>query len=105
MYTDIAAYIRNQGASASNGLVMSAGSFAQKFGWAIGGSLTSILLGLAGYVANQPQSEHVQQIMRFMMSWAPMITCFLGAFFMMLYPLNSARMAIVTKELAAKGLH
>jgi Na+/melibiose symporter-like transporter len=62
-------------------------------------------LGLAGYVANQPQSEHVQQIMRFMMSWAPMITCFLGAFFMMLYPLNSARMAIVTKELAAKGLN
>jgi GPH family glycoside/pentoside/hexuronide:cation symporter len=105
MYTDIAAYIRNQGASASNGLVMSAGSFAQKFGWAIGGSLTSILLGLAGYVANQPQSEHVQQIMRFMMSWAPMITCFLGAFFMMLYPLNSARMAIVTRELAAKGLN
>jgi Na+/melibiose symporter-like transporter len=43
--------------------------------------------------------------MRFMMSWAPMITCFLGAFFMMLYPLNSARMAIVTKELAAKGLN
>jgi len=71
---------------------MSAGSFAQKFGWAIGGSLTSILLGLAGYVANQPQSEHVQQIMRFMMSWAPMITCFIGAFFMMLYPLTAARM-------------
>jgi len=35
MYTDIAAYMRSQGASASNGLVMSAGSFAQKFGWAI----------------------------------------------------------------------
>jgi GPH family glycoside/pentoside/hexuronide:cation symporter len=105
MYTDIAAYIRNQGASASNGLVMSAGSFAQKFGWAIGGSLTSILLGLAGYVATQPQSEHVQQIMRFMMSWAPMITCFIGAFFMMLYPLTAARMVQVTKELAEKGLN
>jgi glycoside/pentoside/hexuronide:cation symporter, GPH family len=104
MYTDIAAHMRNQGAAASSGLVMSAGSFAQKFGWALGGSLTSIFLGLAGYVANQPQSEEVRQIMRFMMSWAPMITCFIGAFFMFLYPLNSKRMAEITKELAAKGL-
>jgi Na+/melibiose symporter-like transporter len=40
--------------------------------------------------------------MRFMMSWAPMITCFLGAFFMMLYPLNAARMKIITQELAER---
>ena len=100
MYTDISAYLRHRGANASDGLVMSAGSFAQKFGWAIGGSITSILLGLAGYVANQDQSDNVKQIMRFMMSWAPMITCFLGAFFMMLYPLNAARMKIITQELA-----
>ena len=104
MYTDIAAYMRSEGASASNGLVMSAGSFAQKFGWAIGGSLTSILLGLAGYVANQPQTEQVKDIMRFMMSWAPMITCFIGAFFMMLYPLNGKVMEAVTKKLAEKGV-
>ena len=58
------------------------------------------MLGLAGYVANQDQSDNVKQIMRFMMSWAPMITCFLGAFFMMLYPLNAARMKIITQELA-----
>jgi GPH family glycoside/pentoside/hexuronide:cation symporter len=102
MYTDISAYLRHRGAHASDGLVMSAGSFAQKFGWAIGGSITSILLGLSGYVANQAQSEGVKQIMRFMMSWAPMITCFLGAFFMMLYPLNAARMKIITRELAER---
>jgi GPH family glycoside/pentoside/hexuronide:cation symporter len=103
MYTDIAAYMRSEGASASNGLVMSAGSFAQKFGWAIGGSLTSILLGLAGYMPNQTQSEQVKDIMRFMMSWAPMITCFIGAFFMMLYPLNGKVMEAVTKKLADRG--
>jgi GPH family glycoside/pentoside/hexuronide:cation symporter len=104
MYTDISAYMRHRGASASDGLVMSAGSFAQKFGWAIGGSITSILLGLAGYVANQPQTDEVKQIMRFMMSWAPMIACFVGAFFMMLYPLGSARMKTITQELAERGL-
>ncbi len=103
MYTDISAYLRHRGASASDGLVMSAGSFAQKFGWAIGGSITSILLGLAGYVANQPQTEGVKDIMRFMMSWAPMIACFLGAFFMLLYPLGAARMKIITRELAERS--
>jgi Na+/melibiose symporter-like transporter len=36
---------------------------------------------------------------------APMITCFIGAFFMMLYPLTAARMVQVTKELAEKGLN
>jgi Na+/melibiose symporter-like transporter len=38
-----------------------------------------------------------------MMSWAPMITCFLGAFFMMLYPLNGKVMEAVTKKLAEQG--
>jgi GPH family glycoside/pentoside/hexuronide:cation symporter len=102
MYTDISAYLRHQGASASDGLVMSAGSFAQKFGWAIGGSITSILLGLSGYIPNQPQTDAVKQVMRFMMSWAPMIACFMGAFFMMLYPLGASRMQAITKELAER---
>ncbi|HEY5959620.1 MAG TPA: MFS transporter, partial [Polyangiaceae bacterium] len=88
----------------SNALAMSAGSFTQKFGWAVGGSITGILLGLAGYVPNQTQSENVQDIMRFMMSWAPTIACFMGAFFMFLYPLNNRRMATITRELAEKGL-
>ncbi len=102
MYTDIAAYIRGRTGTISNGLVMSAGSFAQKFGWAIGGALTGILLGLAGYVPDQPQTEEVKGIMSFMMSWAPMISCLLGAGFMLLYPLNDQRMREVTRELAEK---
>lgn len=104
MYTDIAAHIRNESGSASNGLVMSAGSFAQKFGWAIGGSLTGILLGWAGYVPDQTQSDKVKDIMSFMMSWAPMIACTIGAFFMAIYPLNDSRMRQITEELDTKGL-
>jgi GPH family glycoside/pentoside/hexuronide:cation symporter len=104
MYTDIAAHIRNESGSASNGLVMSAGSFAQKFGWAIGGSLTGILLGWAGYVPDQTQSDKVKDIMSFMMSWAPMIACMIGAFFMAIYPLNDKRMRQITEELDTKGL-
>jgi GPH family glycoside/pentoside/hexuronide:cation symporter len=104
MYTDIAAYIRNKTGSASDALAMSAGSFTQKFGWAVGGSVTGLLLGIAGYVPNQTQPENVKEIMRFMMSWAPTIACFMGAFFMFLYPLNNKKMAAITRELAEKGL-
>ena len=104
MYTDIAAHIRNETGSSSNGLVMSAGSFAQKFGWAIGGAMTGILLGIAGYKPDQVQSEDVKKIMSFMMGWAPMIACMIGAGFMVLYPLNDKRMRKITDELDAKGL-
>jgi len=38
------------------------------------------------------------------MSWAPMVACMLGAFFMFLYPLDNKRMAEITRELEAKGL-
>jgi GPH family glycoside/pentoside/hexuronide:cation symporter len=103
MYTDIAAHIRLESGSVSNGLVMSAGSLAQKFGWAVGGALTSLLLGWAGYVADMPQTEDVKWLMRFMMSWAPMISCVLGAGFMFLYPLNEKRMEEITRALEARS--
>jgi GPH family glycoside/pentoside/hexuronide:cation symporter len=103
MYTDIAAHVRNRTGSVSNGLVMSAGSLSQKFGWAVGGALTSLLLGWAGYVPDMPQSDHVKHIMSFMMSWAPMIACLLGAGFMFIYPLDNQRMEQITRELEAKG--
>jgi GPH family glycoside/pentoside/hexuronide:cation symporter len=104
MYTDIAAAIRCETGSASNGLVMSAGSVSQKFGWAVGGALTSLLLGWAGYVADAPQSDQVKHLMSVMMSWAPMGACVLGAVFMFLYPLDKRRLAAITRELEEKGL-
>ncbi|WP_185236579.1 MFS transporter [Teredinibacter franksiae] len=102
MYTDIAAYIKHQTGSDSAGLVMSAGSLSQKFGWAVGGSVTGVLLGLAGYEADQIQPENVKAIMSIMMSWAPMGACVLGALAMLAYPLNDKKMRVITDELAAR---
>ena len=42
--------------------------------------------------------------MSFMMSWAPMIACVLGAACMAAYPLNDKRMRRITAELAQKGI-
>jgi len=102
MYTDIAVYIKYHSSSDSSGLVMSAGSLSQKFGWAVGGSLTGILLGLAGYQPDQVQSDNVKEIMSIMMSWAPMVACVLGALAMLIYPLNDEKMRTLTDELAAR---
>ncbi|SMF08184.1 glycoside/pentoside/hexuronide:cation symporter, GPH family [Alteromonadaceae bacterium Bs31] len=102
MYTDIAAYIKHQTGSDSSALVMSAGSLSQKFGWAVGGSLTGILLGLAGYQPDQVQAENVKEIMSIMMSWAPMVACLLGAVAMLIYPLSDAQMRGITDELQAR---
>lgn len=102
MYTDIAAFIKHQSGSDSSGLVMSAGSLSQKFGWAVGGSLTGILLGLAGYEPGQVQSDNVKEIMSIMMSWAPMVACVLGALAMLIYPLDDKKMRVITDELAAR---
>jgi len=102
MYTDIAAYIKYHTGSDSSALVMSAGSLSQKFGWAVGGSLTGILLGLAGYEPDQAQPENVKQIMSIMMSWAPMGACVLGAIAMLIYPLNDKKMRVITDQLAAR---
>ena len=98
MYTDISVYLKAETGVSASGLVMSAGSFAQKFGWAIGGALTGLLLGWAGYVPDQPQSEQVRDIMRFMMSFAPAICCAVGAGLMIVYPLGDRKM----RELAAR---
>ncbi|ACR10806.1 MFS transporter [Teredinibacter turnerae] len=102
MYTDIAAYIKLQTGSDSSALVMSAGSLSQKFGWAVGGSVTGILLGLAGYQPDQVQPENIREIMSIMMSWAPMAACLLGALAMLAYPLDDKKMRAITDELAAQ---
>ncbi len=102
MYTDIAAYIKHQSGSDSSALVMSAGSLTQKFGWAVGGSLTGILLGNAGYIPGEVQPDNVKEIMSIMMSWAPMVACLLGGVAMFIYPLSDKQMRNVTDELAAR---
>ncbi len=99
MYTDISVYVRYETGTSASGLVMAAGSFAQKFGWAVGGAMTGLLLGWAGYVPDQPQTDQVRRIMQFMMSWAPAICCVIGALFMVTYPLDDRRVHKLTRAL------
>ncbi|MBN1114471.1 MAG: MFS transporter [Oligoflexia bacterium] len=102
MYTDIGAYVRYKTGSACDGLVMSAGSLSQKFGWTVGGSLAGILLGLAGYQANVTQPEAALEIMKKMMSWYGMVPCLLGAISMLFYSLNDKKVKEIQAQLDAR---
>ncbi len=53
MYADVADYATEKNGTSSTGLIFSSGTMAQKFGGAISGSLTALLLGVAGLVSHQ----------------------------------------------------
>ena len=53
MYADVADYATEKNGTSSTGLIFSSGTMAQKFGGAISGSLTALLLGFAGLVSQQ----------------------------------------------------
>jgi len=101
MYADTADYSEWKTKRRATGLVFSASSMSQKFGWTIGGALVGWLLGYYGFHANVDQSETAQNGIRMMLSIYPAIGTLLGVFFMMIYPLNEKKMEQISGDLAA----
>ncbi len=58
MYADTADFSEWKNGRRATGLVFSAASFAQKFGWALGGAGTGYLLAFFGYRPDATQSAH-----------------------------------------------
>jgi glycoside/pentoside/hexuronide:cation symporter, GPH family len=102
MYADAADYSEWKTGRRATGLVFSASSMSQKFGWTIGGALAGWLLGYYGFKANVIQSEQAQTGIRMMLSFFPAIGALLGAFFMFIYPLKESFMTKIEGELAER---
>jgi len=100
MYADAADYSEWKTKRRATGLVFSASSMSQKFGWTIGGALAGWLLGYYGFHANVAQTETAQNGIRMMLSFFPAIGTFLGVLFMFVYPLNEKTMEKISTELA-----
>jgi len=100
MYADTADYSEWMTKRRATGLLFSASSMSQKFGWTIGGALTGWLLGYYGFQANVVQTESVQQGIRLMLSFIPAVGTLLGALFMIFYPLNEKQLKVISTELA-----
>lgn len=100
MYADAADYSEWKTQRRATGLIFSASSMSQKFGWTIGGALAGWLLGYYGFQANVVQTETAQNGIRMMLSIFPAIGTLLAAGFMFIYPLNEKMMVKISAELA-----
>ena len=102
MYTDAADYSEWRWGRRATGLVMSASTMAQKFGWAIGGALTGWLLAAFGFQANIEQTPETMQGIKLMFSWIPAGASVIGALLMMIYPLSEKKMEEIMADLDAR---
>jgi GPH family glycoside/pentoside/hexuronide:cation symporter len=101
MYADAADYSEWKTKRRATGLIFSASSMSQKFGWTLGGALAGWLLGYYGFKANVEQTVTAQNGIRMMLSFFPAIGTLAGVGFMMIYPLNEKMMMKISGELEA----
>jgi glycoside/pentoside/hexuronide:cation symporter, GPH family len=102
MYADAADYSEWKTGRRATGLVFSASSMSQKFGWTLGGALAGWLLGYYGFKANVVQTAEAQTGIKMMLSFFPAIGTLSGAFFMFIYPLSEKKMLTISAELAVR---
>jgi len=99
MYTDTASYSEWKNNRRATGLIMSASTMAQKFGFTIGAALAGWILAAYGFVANTTQtSESVFGII-LMVSLIPAAGSFLVAGVMSFYKLDNKTMESIEKDL------
>jgi GPH family glycoside/pentoside/hexuronide:cation symporter len=100
MYADCADYSELRTGNRATGLVFSASSMSQKFGWAIGTAVTGWLLSFFGYVPNAPQqTDFAIRGLRMFLSFIPAIGAVLSLLFVLFYPLSGKKMKEITAEL------
>ncbi len=104
MYADTADYSEWKNGRRATGLVFSAASSAQKFGWTVGGFLTGFFLQFVGYLPNMNPVEHPQAVegIRKMISVIPAIGASLAALSMLFYSLNDNRMTQISDDLRSR---
>lgn len=102
MYADIADYSEWKTGRRATGLIFSASTMAQKFGWSLAGVITMALLAYFGYSANTEQSVESLTGIRALISLIPAIGSILCAVMILFYALDDKFVAKIQKELAAK---
>lgn len=102
MYADSADYSEWKQGRRATGLVFSASSMSQKFGWTIGGAATGWLLAYYGFQANVEQTATTQHGIQLMLSILPAIAAVISVIFITFYPLTEERLEVIESELNAK---
>jgi len=102
MYADTADYGEWKHGRRTTGLVFSASTMSQKFGWAIAAFVAFKLLQYVGFVANEIPSVAVKDSLVSLMSIYPSVLGLLSIVIFLFYPLNERRMAEINQELSER---
>lgn len=102
MYADSADYSEWKQGRRATGLVFSASSMSQKFGWTIGGAGAGWLLGYFGFQANVEQTATAQNGIQLMLSILPAIAAAISVAFIAFYPLSEEKLQIIEQDLNIK---
>ncbi len=102
MYTDCADYSEWKNGRRATGLVMSASTMAQKFGWTIGGALAGWLLAYFGFKANVEQTAESVHGIVLMMSLVPAVGSLIAGAMMYFYKLDDKFMKQIERDLLAR---
>jgi len=102
MYADTADYSEWKWGRRATGLIFSAASFAQKFGWAIGGAGTGWLLAYFDYVPNVAQSPTTINGIMLMMSYIPAVGALIAVAALWFYKLDDPTVEQMCRDLAQR---
>lgn len=102
MYADSADYSEWKQGRRATGLVFSASSMSQKFGWTIGGAGAGWLLGYYGFKANVEQTATAQNGIQLMLSILPAIAALISVAFILFYPLSEEKLQVIEQDLNEK---
>lgn len=102
MYADTADYAEWKNGRRATGLVFSASTMSQKFGWALGAYVALILMSQVGFEANQAQSHQSLRGLILLFSLIPAGLGILSILLSLIYPLNDKRIEQIGIELAQR---
>ena len=102
MYADTADYSEWKWGRRATGLVFSAASFAQKFGWAIGGAGAGWLLAYFGYLPNVAQSPRTIHGIVLMMSVIPAVAAVAAVAALWFYEIDEETVQRMSADLTAR---
>ncbi len=103
MIPDTVEYAQLRHGVRADGAIFSTASFFQKLAKTIGGAGVAFVLGLAGYVANQPQTETALAAIHAVLTLVPIAIMVVLIVLTKLYPLDSERHAEIVAQLSDAG--
>lgn len=102
MYADTADYAEWKRGRRATGLVFSASTMSQKFGWAFGAYVALMLMSQVGFEPNQEQSQSSLKGLKLLFSLIPAGLGVLSLILSLTYPLNEKRVDQIVSDLQAR---